>query len=280
MGSGGGVTVSAQPDRPTDQEDPMTSPTDLAGPPPGHAATRPAGLPGSPTSASATARRVLGLPDLVEQSAARLAARRTLERVGGPVGLAVASAPTIAFVAADAAAGLEAAFVALGVAAVLSFGVRLARREPPGAAVAGLVVAAVCATVAALAGEARAFFLPTMILPVVFVLAYVVSLLAGRPLTGFMVNRLAGGPRDWPRHAALRRVYTVTSLVGLAMATANLVLRVVYYLADEPGVLAGIQVGATSAFAVHFAVTLVAARRVATRPLTAPSLATVAPAPR
>ncbi|MFC8922023.1 DUF3159 domain-containing protein [Cellulosimicrobium sp. NPDC057127] len=225
---------------------------------------------GVPWSASATARQVLGLPEPEQLSEGRAAARRALERVGGPVGLAVAAAPTIAFVATDAAAGLGPAFVALAVTAVVASGVRLARREPPGAAVAGLVVAAVCAAVAALAGEARAFFLPTMVLPVVFVLAYVVSLLAGRPLTGFMVNRLAGGPRDWPRHAALRRVYTVTSLVGLGMAAANLVVRVVFYLADEPAVLAAVQVGATSAFAVHFAVTLVVARRVAGAPVALP----------
>lgn len=232
-------------------------------------------LPDASRSASATVRRVLGLPDLVEVSAGRAAARRTLERVGGPVGLAVATAPTIAFVAADAAAGLGTALVALAVTAVVASGVRLARREPPGAAVAGLVVAAVCATVAALAGEARAFFLPGMVLPVVFVLAYVVSLVAGRPLTGFMVNRLAGGPRDWPGHASLRRVYTVTSVVGLAMATANLVVRVVFYVADAPGVLAAIQVVATSLFAVHFAVTLVVARRVAVATVASPG----APAP-
>lgn len=232
---------------------------------------------GGAPGASATARRVLGLPEPVAESAARAAARRALERVGGPVGLVVAAAPTLAFVATDAAAGLGPAFLALGVTAVAACGVRLARREPTGAAVAGLVVAALCAAVAALAGEARAFFLPTMALPVVFVLAYVVSLAAGRPLTGFMVNRLVGGPRDWPRHRALRRVYTVTSLVGLAMAAANLVARVVFYLADETGVLAAVQVGATSLFALHFAVTLVAARRAVGGPVAAPRPPATAP---
>ncbi|MFS0706450.1 DUF3159 domain-containing protein, partial [Cellulomonas sp. 179-A 9B4 NHS] len=155
------------------------------------------------------------------------------------------------------------------VTAAAACGVRLARREPTGAAVAGLVVAAVCAGVAALAGEARAFFLPSMALPVVFVLAYVVSLAAGRPLTGFMVNRLVGGPRDWTRHRALRRVYTLTSVVGLVMAAANLAVRVVLYRADEPAALAVVQVVATSLFAVHVAVTLVAARRAAGGPVDA-----------
>ncbi|MBB2924289.1 DUF3159 domain-containing protein [Cellulomonas cellasea] len=230
--------------------------------------------------ASARARRVLGLPDVEEQSAVRAAAARTWERVGGPVGLAAAVAPTIAFVAADAAAGLGTAFVALGVTAVLACAVRLARRESPGSAVAGLVVAAVCAGVAALAGEARAFFLPTTVLPAVFVLAYVVSFVVGRPLTGLMANRLSGGPRDWRGHRGLRRVYVVTSLVGLAMAAANLVVRVVLYLADQPAALAVTQVVATSLFAAHFAVTVVLARRAAGAPLAAPVPPASVPASR
>ncbi|MDT0164934.1 DUF3159 domain-containing protein [Actinotalea sp. AC32] len=212
-------------------------------------------------SASTAARRALGMPDLAPESAARAAARRTLERVGGPVGLAVAAAPVVAFVATDAAAGLGPAVFALGLTALAGAAVRVARREPTGAAVGGVVVAAVCAAVAALAGEARAFFLPTMALPAVFVVAYLVAFAAGRPLAGLMVNRVAGGPRDWVNHPALRRVYLVSSLIGLAMASANLIGRVAFYLADEPGALAAIQVGAMTAFALHFAVTLVVARR-------------------
>jgi Protein of unknown function (DUF3159) len=217
----------------------------------------------APWSASATVREVLGLPEPVQQSAARVAAHRTLQRVGGPVGLAAAAAPTIAFVAVDAAAGLEPALVALAVTAVAACTARLVRRESPGAAIAGLVVAIICAGVAALAGEARAFFLPTMVVPFIFVVLYVVSFVARRPLMGLLVNRLSGGPRVWQRHPELRRVYTVSSVIGMTMALANLLVRIVFYLADQPAILAVVQVVASSAFAVHFAVTLVVARRVA-----------------
>lgn len=229
------------------------------------------------TSPSATAREVLGLPDAAPQSAARVAADRALERVGGPVGLAAATAPTIAFVAADAAAGLEAAFAALAVTAVAACMVRLARRESPGAAVAGLVVAGVCAAVAALAGEARAFFLPTTIVPALFVLAYLISLAAGRPLMGIVVNPLSGGPRHWRQHPALRRTYVVSTLIAMTLAAANLLARVVFYLADQPAVLAAIQVASTTVFAAHFAVTLVVARRVAGRTYTSPTPSLLTP---
>ncbi|WP_432571139.1 DUF3159 domain-containing protein [Kineococcus sp. SYSU DK005] len=229
------------------------------------------------TGASARARRVLGLPDPVERSEWRTAAHRALERLGGPVGLAVAAAPTIAFVAADAAAGLGAAFAALGATAVLGCAVRLARRESPGAAIAGLLVAVVCAAVAALTGEARAFFLPTTLLPAAFIAAYVVSLIARRPLMGIVVNPLAGGPRAWREHRDLRRVYTLSTLVISAMAGANLLVRVAFYLEGQLAALAALQVGVPVLFAVHFALTVLIARRVAGRSAAAPHPGPLAP---
>ena len=214
---------------------------------------------------SAVARAALDLPEPREQTALRMAGERALDRVGGPVGLAAATAPTVAFVVGDAVAGLQAALIALGVAAVLACAVRLLRRESPGAAVVGLLVAGLCAAVAALVGEARAFFLPTTLVPPLFVLAYVVSLAARRPLLGLLVNPIAGGPRSWREHPVLRRVYLVSTLVALLLASLNLVLRVAFYVADEPAVLAAIQVGSNLVFATHFAVTLAVARRVVVR---------------
>ncbi len=230
----------------------------------------PAGGPASavpePASASARVRRLLGLPDPVERSLARAAAERTLERVGGPVGLASAVAPTLAFVVTDVVAGLAPAIVALAVIAVAACVLRVVRRESPAAAIAGLVVAAVCAAAAALAGEARAFFLPSMVLPVLFVVAYSASLLARRPLMGLIVNPLSGAPRGWRADRRLQSLYTASTLVGMVLAVVNLAVRIVFYAADEPGALAVVQVTATTVFALHFAVTLVLARRVTAPP--------------
>lgn len=57
------------------------------------------------------------------------AMRTSLERSGGGLGILLAAVPTVAFVVADAVGGLTWAFVALAVAAPVTFGVRLARRE-------------------------------------------------------------------------------------------------------------------------------------------------------
>ena len=69
-------------------------------------------------------------------------------------------------------------------------------------------------------------------------------------------------------HRDLRRVYTVSTLVILVMASANLLVRVLFYLESQLAVLAAIQVGVPALFAVHFAVTVVLARRAVGRPTT------------
>jgi hypothetical protein len=176
-------------------------------------------------------------------------------------GILVAAAPAAAFVVADALGGLTWAFVALAVAAPVAFGVRLARRESLRGALIGLAVAGGCAAVAAVSGEARAFFLLPTLIPAAMGVVFLGSVLVRRPVAGVLFNRLVGGPADWRDHARLRRVYTVSTLAGVAFHAVNLGLRGVAYLADQPAVLAALGVVAVPGFAALAAVTLVAARR-------------------
>ena len=189
------------------------------------------------------------------------AARRALERSGGPIGIAVAAAPAVAFVVADALGGLTWAFLALAVTASAAFGVRLARRESVRGALVGLAVAAVCAVVAAVSGEARAFFLLPTLLPAVLMVVFLGSVIIRRPVTGILFNRMVGGPPDWRQHSGLLRVYTITTLIAVALHAVNFAVRIVFYLADQPAVLAAVQIAAGPVFAALAAVTLLAARR-------------------
>jgi hypothetical protein len=188
-------------------------------------------------------------------------ARRALDSCGGVTGIAVASTPTLAFVVANAVGGLTAALITLGVVAVTAFGVRLARRESLAGAVVGLAIAAVCAVVAAITGEARAFFLVPTLLPIGILLVCLGSVLIRRPLTGVLLNRLVGGPNDWRSHSGLMRVYTVTTLVAVVINILNFAVQAVFYLADQPAVLAAAHVATGPIFASLVAATLVAGRR-------------------
>ena len=193
------------------------------------------------------------------------ATRQALERSGGWVGIAVAAAPAVAFVVANSLGGLTWAFIALAVAAPAAFGVRLARRESLRAALIGLLIAAGCALVAALTGEARGFFLVPTLLPAGWVLAFLGSVLVGRPLTGVALNRLARGPRDWRHHAPLRRVYTVTSLVAAGICFVNFALGGVLYMTGQLAAMAVMDVAVVPVPFVLAAFTVAAARRAVRR---------------
>ena len=206
-----------------------------------------------------------GAPAEEERMTLAGASRQALERSGGWVGITVAAAPAVAFVVANSLGGLTWAFIALAVAAPAAFGVRLARRESLRAALVGLLIAAGCALVAALTGEARGFFLVPTLLPAGWTLVFLGSVLLGRPLTGIALNRLARGPRDWRRHAPLLRVYTVTSLVAAGICLFNFVLGGVLYLTDQ---LAAMVVQDVAFVPVPFALaafTVAAARRAVRR---------------
>ena len=200
-----------------------------------------------------------------EQASVAAAVRQALERSGGWVGIAVAATPTVAFVVANAFGGLMWAFIALAVSAPVAFGVRLARRESLRAALIGLLIAAVCALVAAVFGEARAFFLIPTLLPAGWTLAFVGSVLLGRPLTGVALNRLVRGPRNWRHHPPLRRVYTTTTLVAAGVCFTNFVLGGVLYLTDQLAAMAAMDVAVVPVPFVLAAFTVAAARRVTRR---------------
>lgn len=193
-------------------------------------------------------------------------ARRALASSGGPTGLAVASAPAVAFVVANALGGLTPALVTLAVTAVVAFAVRLLREESLKGALIGLAIAAACALVAAVTGEARAFFLIPTLLPAAIILICLGSVLARRPLTGLLLNRLVGGPADWRHHPGLLRVYTRTTLVAVAVNVVNFAVQAMFYLANQPAVLAAAHVATGPVFATLVAATVVAARRRVTRP--------------
>jgi hypothetical protein len=195
-------------------------------------------------------------PD-TEPTAARRAALRT--RL---VALLVTAAPTVTFLAVDTLSGrLIAAVVAAATVAASTFVWQLHRREPARTTLPGVLLVAACAGTAALTGEARGFFLVPTLIPFAVILVCLATIAVGRPLTGLALNRLAGGPTDWPRIPRLRRVYTISTLACVAINTVNAVVQVTFYRADDTAVLGIAHLATGPVFAVLVALTLVAARR-------------------
>jgi hypothetical protein len=180
---------------------------------------------------------------------------------GGVTGILVTAAPAVAFVAVSAIAGLTAAVVTAGLVAVAAFALRLARREGLGGAITGLGIAAACALVAALTGEARGFFLLPTAAPAAILLVCLVSVLVRRPLTGVAFNRVAGGPVDWRHDRGLLRVYDVTTVIAVGINAVNFGVQALFYAADRTVVLAVVHAATAPIFGTLAAGTLLAARR-------------------
>ena len=123
----------------------------------------------------------------------------------------MAAAPSLVFVAVNVLASLYPAIIAAAVTAVAGLGYRLARRQSPRSALVGILIVAVCAVVAAVTGEARGFFLVPTLIPFAVILICLATIIARRPLTGLILNRVTGGPPDWYRNPALRRVHLIAT---------------------------------------------------------------------
>jgi hypothetical protein len=189
------------------------------------------------------------------------AAWDALSRPGRASGVIVTAFPAVVFVAVDGLTSLYPALAAAGAGAIAGFAWRLLRRQPLRQALAGLLLVAACAAVAAVTGQERGFFLIPALIPFAVIAVCVASIAVRRPLTGVLLNRVSGGPARWPEISRLRRVYTVTTLVAAAVNVVNAAVQAVFYLGNDPVVLAAAHIATGPVFAVIVAVTIVLARR-------------------
>lgn len=156
------------------------------------------------------------------------------EVIGGPLGTAESALPAVAFVVAYTASGSDtdlAAIVAVGLALALTL-VRLAKRETPRHAIAGLVGVAVAAFVATRSGRAEDFFLPGLVANAGYAAAFIVSIALRRPLVGYVVTQLDGSARTAWRSDPLRmRAFNQASWLWAGLFLTRLTVQLPLYLA-------------------------------------------------
>jgi hypothetical protein len=201
-------------------------------------------------------------PQLAPDQTTAGAARQALTQPGRLSGIIVTALPTVVFVVVNALASLYPGLIAAGLIAIGAFGWRMYRRQSLRQSLIGLLIVAACAGVAAVTGQARGFFLIPALIPFVVIAVCVGSVLAGRPLTGLVLNRVSGGPAEWREIPRLRRVYVISTLVCAAVNVVNATLQAVFYFANDPFVLAAAHIATGPIFAVIVAVTVLSARRV------------------
>lgn len=164
-----------------------------------------------------------------------------LERMGGISGLVYVSVPSVAYVVANAIAGLDAAVVvAIGVSVGLIL-LRVLRKEPIQPAVSGLLGVLVAALIAVYTGSAEGYFLPGIWASLAMAVVFAVSVLVRRPLVGVVWNLLAStGERRQPWHAdkVALRAFDVATLAFVAVCASRFLVQDWLYDAGSTGWLA------------------------------------------
>lgn len=187
-----------------------------------------------------------------------------VESIGGWRGLVDSGLPVVVFVAVNAAAGLDAAiWAALGVAVLLSL-LRLVRRQTVQQAVSGFFGVAVAAFIAARTGEAKGFFLLGIWASFLYAGVFLASVLLRWPLVGLIWEYVDGtGDRAWRRDRRLMRVYTLCTLVWVAVFLSRGVVQRYLYDEDQTGWLAVARLGMGYPLTIAaLAISVLAVRRV------------------
>jgi hypothetical protein len=169
-----------------------------------------------------------------------------LERMGGVSGLTYASIPSIAYVVANAIAGLDAAVVVAVGASVGLIVLRMVRKEPVQPAVSGLVGVAIAALIAYQTGSAENFFLPGIWFSLLAALAFAVSIVVRRPLVGVIWHALthhASGEPSWRTDAKSVRDFDIATLTFVALFLSRFVVQQWLYDLGSTGWLAFARIG-------------------------------------
>jgi hypothetical protein len=162
------------------------------------------------------------------------------DAVGGPLGIAEATLPFIAFTAVWALSGNDILFggiVAVAISATLALA-RLLRRQTTQFALSGVIGVAFGAFVASRTGRAEDFFLPGILINAGSATAYLVSIAVRRPLLGLIVSLITGEGSAWYRDPARRSAYTRASWIWVALFSFRLSIQLPLYLSGMVGPLA------------------------------------------
>ncbi|HKJ35930.1 MAG TPA: DUF3159 domain-containing protein [Solirubrobacterales bacterium] len=166
------------------------------------------------------------------------------EAVGGPLGVAEATLPFIAFTIAWQASDNDVVFgalVAVGISAALA-AARLIKGESTQFAISGLIGIAIGAIVAARTGEASTFFLPGILINFAWLAGYLTSIVIRRPLIGYFVSFLTPESGEWQKDPKRVRVFTLASWIWVGLFSLRIAIQLPLYLSDSVGPLAAARV--------------------------------------
>jgi Protein of unknown function (DUF3159) len=141
----------------------------------------------------------------------------------------------LAFVVANAVAGLHTAVaVAVGVSVVLCVE-RLVRRAPVVNAIGGLLGTGLAAFIALRTGKAETYFVPRAIYQAVLAVAFAGSVAVRRPLIAYVVATLYRAREGWAADPRVRRAFSEVTLAWAGLFAFRAAVYAVLIAAGRTG---------------------------------------------
>jgi hypothetical protein len=190
----------------------------------------------------------------------RTPGQRVMVQLGGLPGLIYSSLPVLVFVGTSRLLGLSAAVgAAIGTATLILLW-RLIRRDSVQPAVSGLVGVAVCALIAYALGQSKGYFLLGIWSSLFWAAVFAVSILARRPVVGYIWSWFHGHDRAWRDVRRAVYAFDIATLTWVLVFAARFVVQRLLYESDHTGwlVVARIAMGwpltALAAVATYLAI--------------------------
>lgn len=188
-----------------------------------------------------------------------------LKAIGGPLGIAEAVLPAFSFsvVFAITQQGMPAVVVAVGISVVFIL-YRLLQRKALTQAIIGLVAVGFAAFLALRdGGSAADYFVPGFITNASYGSVLLISVLVGHPIMGYL-GQLLFGLKGWRQNKALKRKFTIVTLIWVGFFSTRLAVQLPLYFANEVELLAASRaIMGAPAYAGLLALTWVMLRKLA-----------------
>src|SRR5450830_417822 len=155
---------------------------------------------------------------------------KVINALGGKRGLLDSGLPSLVFlIAYNVNHELRTALYAAVITSAVLTLIRLIRRDTLQHVLSGFVGVAFCALLARKTGHAVDFYLPGLIINLVYGSVYAVLNLVGLPLIGLLLGPILGENLAWRKVPARKRAYIRASWLWVAMFVSRLIVQYPLY---------------------------------------------------
>lgn len=165
-----------------------------------------------------------------------LAAEKLLSNaLGGKSGFIDSGLPTLVFLTYWTFNGnvLQPALIAAGVVGLLLAAVRILQRKSLQQVLGGLLGVAISAYFASRTGEAKDYFLPSILKNLGYGTVILLSILIKHPIVGYIVGGLKGDLQGWRKDRDLLRFYSLITWWWVGLFAVRLLVQVPLFLTEQ-----------------------------------------------